>query len=587
MKINNAFIKLGVFAISLLTTVSAVYLYSPVIKSHADGGDTPSVYLNIGSVLGLRVDTNSVAMEAAPGEFVQGQVNIYVTTNSKDGFSLSIEDTDNNTSLMPATAAINTDRITSAFSGKMTSEEMSDNSWGYTVEGTPTNYRNIPAHGSPRLINKLNEPSPSNIGDHTLVTFGIKTSDTIYSDTYSDTVSFTAYTNGLVPDPEPTNPGDDLFGIHYMQEMTPLVCEQTTTPNPSATTYDWSGVHGGDPNYVPRTILYDKRDDKPYLVSKLADGNCWMSQNLAYNPRNGYPNVNNSDLNTVDSFDSNKLHVSPDLPSETWEESERRGRIVIPRVYNTHYDWDLTESQCIEYGGTYLNECKFDVDGYAYGPVHVTGIPAGSTLDEQGWGRYDLVTEETRWAINGYFYNWYAATLGSGNVIHRETWTGEPDDEEVDKPYTAPNSICPKGWRLPGVADNKSFTNLLSTYGSHIPTHPNQNVTYGDPFNVYDSRVYLSRENHNRRVVMGSNYLTNDPSLGVVSETTWNPGDHPNGNTGSAEYAFLTNTRASDIEYDRDGDGTKELYGRVYVNTGGNKTITMSVTGGSIRCVAH
>lgn len=34
-------------------------------------------------------------------------------------------------------------------------------------------------------------------------------------------------------------------------------------------------------NVVKRT-LYDIRDNKPYLVRKLADGECWMMENLAY-----------------------------------------------------------------------------------------------------------------------------------------------------------------------------------------------------------------------------------------------------------------------------------------------------------------
>ena len=52
----------------------------------------------------------------------------------------------------------------------------------------------------------------------------------------------------------------------------------------------------------------------------------------------------------------------------------------------------------------------------------------------------------------GNWYNWYAATAGSGT----STMSGTD----------APDSICPKGWRLPGNTGNKSFQNLLTTADS-------------------------------------------------------------------------------------------------------------------------
>ena len=76
---------------------------------------------------------------------------------------------------------------------------------------------------------------------------------------------------------------DDKLGlssIANMQDMTPEVCAATTTPNRTATTLDTDGSHAGDPNYVPTKTLTDIRDNNTYTVSKLADGKCWMTQNL-------------------------------------------------------------------------------------------------------------------------------------------------------------------------------------------------------------------------------------------------------------------------------------------------------------------
>ncbi len=78
-------------------------------------------------------------------------------------------------------------------------------------------------------------------------------------------------------------PPKTLWQISTMQEMTPAVCATTTTPTSSATSLDTDGTHIGDTSYVPQNTLTDTRDNNTYIVRKLADGNCWMSQNLKTN----------------------------------------------------------------------------------------------------------------------------------------------------------------------------------------------------------------------------------------------------------------------------------------------------------------
>ena len=71
-----------------------------------------------------------------------------------------------------------------------------------------------------------------------------------------------------------------LYSISNMQQMNPNICKANTTPLATATTLDTDGSHHGDPNYVPTVTLTDTRDNNTYTVSKLADGKCWMTQNL-------------------------------------------------------------------------------------------------------------------------------------------------------------------------------------------------------------------------------------------------------------------------------------------------------------------
>ncbi|MBR3204261.1 hypothetical protein IKF81_01085, partial [Candidatus Saccharibacteria bacterium] len=82
--------------------------------------------------------------------------------------------------------------------------------------------------------------------------------------------------------------------VENMQQMRATICNNTnrwgTGLGADAVLYDYTGT--GDPIATGATgtaatsdpgsfKLIDKRDEKPYLVRRLADGNCWMVQNLA------------------------------------------------------------------------------------------------------------------------------------------------------------------------------------------------------------------------------------------------------------------------------------------------------------------
>ena len=69
----------------------------------------------------------------------------------------------------------------------------------------------------------------------------------------------------------------------------------------------------------------------------------------------------------------------------------------------------------------------------------------------------------------GSYYNWYTATAMSG------TWSmgdGSPAD--------APDSVCPKGWRLPPNSGDKSFQNLTVTVYKLLTTPGNGNASAGN-----------------------------------------------------------------------------------------------------------
>jgi uncharacterized protein (TIGR02145 family) len=153
------------------------------------------------------------------------------------------------------TSATSSDVVTSSFAGQLTSDNMPTNSWGFSLNNT--NYRRIPVQSSAVNISTSNAPSAAS-ATSVPVRIGIKVG-MLTSGKYSGTLLFTAYTNGVDGKPENDDPnwtGEDT-GIDPMQgfQCTRMASGETRT-------------------------MKDTRDNNQYTVTKLADGNCWMTQNL-------------------------------------------------------------------------------------------------------------------------------------------------------------------------------------------------------------------------------------------------------------------------------------------------------------------
>ena len=213
----------------------------------------------------------------------------------------------------------------------------------------------------------------------------------------------------------------NLFSITTMQEMTAQVCSNTPTPSVDARDIDTVGDGGTDK--VPTTTLTDTRDGKTYTVSKLADGNCWMTQNL--------------DLGD-NSTEQNPLVLTP-------EDSNVSANFELPAMqkgndYGSNYKWNEGGA-----GNTTNTKHMYDFTGH-------------STYDANA-------------TTYGNLYNWYTATAGTGTA---DMTSGDATD-----------SICPKGWQLPSNYGNKSYNNLLTTtyaLSGSAGSTTMQNVPFSFPF---------------------------------------------------------------------------------------------------------
>lgn len=150
----------------------------------------------------------------------------------------------------------------------------------------------------------------------------------------------------------------DFFAIETMQEMSDAVCNAATTPDSSATELDIDGSHKGDPNYVPQITLIDTRDNNSYRVRKLADGNCWMTENLR---------LKTATLTPEDSDVSSNYNLSQ---YSTYNNNTS---------YGSYYTWAVATAGSPIVGG----EAQGSIcpKGWRL-PIRKNGVPAENTADK-------------------------------------------------------------------------------------------------------------------------------------------------------------------------------------------------------------
>ena len=360
-------------------------------------------------VLGLTVESDNYVVDVTPtetGEFSSRTATVEVTTNNETGYSLYLATENQQATLVNAegTAAI------APVSGEVTATRFGANTWGYNLGkeavSEATMYQAVPTQNG--------EPaggSEAPVEDDAYnLTFGAFVNTELPGGAYSNRVVVSAVVNpGYVP---------TLSAIDNMQEMTAEICEASTENETKQ--------------------LTDTRDGKKYWVTKLADGNCWMTQNLDLDLTNGTP------LTPEDSDVSSNWNP----PRST----EKNGTVTSNSTNTETYSWDF---------GLYVKNNPDDYDSYC------TNVKTMSGCD--GWtDATNLTPAETEWTgsvdntvsgstydahfLIGNFYQWNAATAGTGGTINNYA--------------NATDSICPKGWQLPTSGSGGEFDTLVGDLNS-------------------------------------------------------------------------------------------------------------------------
>ncbi len=417
------------------------------------GSSTPvaQALIETGPSLSLKLDDQILRTSIDPtdlGKFIAQSTTVHISIAESSGYDLYLSGTPELTGAL----ASNTTKITGV-ANATTPEHFLPNTWGYNI--TATNNGEEAALDPKALsyypVREDRDPidSMNSLNDRTSITaeksfalhLGAKFDTTIPADTYKGQVTLS-----LVA--KPYTIATSFDDVIYMQEMTPAICRSAQI---------------GDTKR-----LIDTRDSQGYWVARLADGNCWMTQNLALD-------ITEDGLSSADT----DIAADWDQKSEYPPEETNKTDFANQGGYTTTASWNQglwvtttphtyktcpTNSEgiafCVENGSQFTN-----VDGWTPSEDPNFTVNNGSTID-----------------INNHLYdshylvgNWYsfnAATASTGiDVFQNENVHG---------------SICPKNWHLPNYtssiqSNGLDFFSPLSAVGFEFPE--DQTVAFPEGFN--------------------------------------------------------------------------------------------------------
>lgn len=439
---------LGVLALVMLTPVVPEDISALSDSAYAETRAT----VNVAPVVSVAVQTDMQTdiIPKSSGSFAMSLAQFKVMTNSNSGYSVYIKSADATSNELVSTDQSN-DATIVATGTKTTLEEFAANTWGYAVDTQPiddnTVFAAVPT-GDGEVIATTDESTVDvGRGNTYNLAFGVSVDATLPAGQYSGGVVISAIANPITI--------TSLYQLTYMQEMTADICQNTATE-------------------VTKQLI-DTRDGNAYWVAKLADGNCWMTQNLALNiPATGLKAAD-TDIAT----DWNSSSAYPPMATFVNE----RGATVVDSPQST-YSWTFNKvvaalpdarTLCKTPGQDRNVITKIEGTlGQTCGQVGFVDVASDWRADfdaQQGAYTYPdgssytgLVAVDENYKVYdahylvGNFYNINAATAGAGVTSAQQTDT----------------SICPKNWQLPvgrngGNMDmskvDKSYLKLLAAYG--------------------------------------------------------------------------------------------------------------------------
>ena len=339
----------------------------------------------------------------------------------------------------------------------------------------------------------------SAVGSSFTTTYAAWISATQPAGTYTGKVRYTLVHPYTAPAPVVCNPSGTTIGTNT---NTDIKCMQDiSSTNKSAILTSMASEQ--------QYTLKDKRDGKTYTVSKLADGNIWMTQNLDLDLDSSRTYTNedtdlgwNTSTNTYDTaswspirstYEATSDHIHAWCQGGTWNTQwnycEQNN---TPESYDPgDLYWNTTTSDFSDWN-TYYNSCDYSANTPS---CDESLNPLSTYTSSTGTRQYHL----------GNYYNWAAAVASNDASIYgtyNET-TGQYENLETHQ------SICPAGWTLPYANYNNNtyqpegdFVNLWTEYGWDSNNH---NFTDGIS-TIWSTPLYFAPTSYWGGIVGGVGY---------------------------------------------------------------------------------
>lgn len=233
----------------------------------------------------------------------------------------------------------------------------------------------------------------------------------------------------------------NFWNITTMQQMTTAVCNSVYKPTTAigdavelvTEKSSYTATSDNTSNQVPQRTLIDARDGNEYRVRKLADGNCYMTENL----RLEFDDVDGDSVIGV-------AHINGDTETEMNSSNTNVDAVVIPKAKTqARYSEETDEEK-----SAWLVPNK----GFTESNVDAWKSRSSRDLRENDYLSSEYTTGENQ--LYGTYYNLYTAVAGTTSV-----WN------TTENGTLAGGSICPKGW---GLATSEFSRLFVNTY--HIIT---------------------------------------------------------------------------------------------------------------------
>ena len=373
-------------------------------QTNPSSGDNPvTLKFEFGQTLTISTDGNISIASLTPGTkaISNSNYNVTVSTNNLTGYTLSA--TVGCSSGTDCYDSKNLSDGTNTFSMLSTDGALTAGTWGVSLDSSATansNFKTLAKYDETATI--INQTT-SNTGtaatgyagtSATTVRIGAYATNSQVAGTYTNSINFIAVANAA-----PTTISD----LTYMQDFATLSSSDKTSVL----------------NSMPEGRQYqlkDSRDQKDYYISRLADGNVWMTQNLDHDivAEANYYTPQNTDIPAA---------WTPSTATYATGTTTWNGSLTAPESYDPG---NLCWNGILDYNGE-------------------------TTLDDG-----TVVCGSDKHMSIGNYYNWTSAVAMNSTSSYADA--------------DANQSICPAGWRLPidgnDNTGSRSFQYLWNQYSS-------------------------------------------------------------------------------------------------------------------------